>query len=422
MTQEETTLVDVSARRPDAGGERGNLVRYSVLASLARLADEGARVGLVLLAVETTQSAGFGGLLVASIMLPHVVAAPLVGAVADATSRRKLFYSGALLVYAAALALTAVATGSLPRWVAVAAALAAGCVGPLLSGGLTSLLNELVPGRLRSAYGIDSTLYGLAGIVGPSAAALLAGAFGGRIAVYCLAGSAATASLLLWSLPLARRDRSERNRLRAANVLGAAKVIIDRPALGSVTLGSCLGQLGAGALPVTATLMAQRAHSTSLTGVILSLIALGALAGSLLYVYFPMRSWSPENAILVCLLATAVPFAAAAVFHDTPAVYLPAFAISGLVNGLMFCSLLVVRGREAPPELHTQVFTVGAGLKSASGAIGSAVAGGVAGGGVAALLAGVSLCHALGGLLGAAVLRAPRRRRLLDTTRCGSAR
>ncbi|MEU0546356.1 MFS transporter [Micromonospora sp. NPDC005979] len=409
MTRGGMTLTDAGADQRDAGGERRNLVRYSVLASLARLADEGARVGLVLLAVETTRSAGFGGLLVAAIMVPHVVAAPLVGTVADATSRRKVFYSGALLVYATALALTAVATGSSPRWVAVAAALAAGCVGPLLSGGLTSLLNELVPGRLRSAYGIDSTLYGLAGIVGPSAAALLAGAFGGRIAVFCLAGSAAAASLLLWSLPLARRERSERYHLRGADFLGAAKVIINRPALGSVTLGSCLGQLGAGALPVTAALMAQRIHSTSLTGIILSLIAVGALAGSLLYVYFPLRSWLPENAILVCLLATAVPFAAAAAFHTTPAVYLPAFAISGLINGLMFCSLLVVRGREAPPELHTQVFTVGAGLKSASGAIGSALAGGAAGAGVAVLLGGVSLCHALGGLLGGAVLRAPRR-------------
>jgi predicted MFS family arabinose efflux permease len=384
MTSEHPATLNVGER----AGESWNLIRYAALASLARLADEGARVGLVLLAVEETDSAGFGGLLVAALMVPHVVAAPLVGALADAVSRRKAFYSGALMLYAAALALTAVAVGTYPRWVAIAAALLAGCVGPLLSGGLTSLLSELVPGRLRRAYGIDSTLYGLAGIAGPSIAALLAGAFTARISVFCLVGSAAAAALLLWSLPLAARarDDSMRSRLRAANFLGSVTAIVSRPALGSATLASCLGQLGTGALPVTAALMAQQAGSTSLTGVILSAAAVGALAGSLLYIRFPLRSWPPEKAILTCLLAAAVPFAAAALFPTVPTVYLPAFAVSGLLNGLMFCSLLVVRDQEAPADLHTQVFTVGAGLKSASGAVGSALAGGVAGAGVAVLL------------------------------------
>jgi hypothetical protein len=55
------------------------LPRYLITAVLIRLADEGARIGLVLLALERTNSAAVGGLLVAVLLVPQVVAAPAIG-------------------------------------------------------------------------------------------------------------------------------------------------------------------------------------------------------------------------------------------------------------------------------------------------------------------------------------------------------
>jgi hypothetical protein len=53
-----------TASRTRAGG----LQRYLITAVLVRLADEGARIALVLLALERTNSAAVGGLLVAVLL------------------------------------------------------------------------------------------------------------------------------------------------------------------------------------------------------------------------------------------------------------------------------------------------------------------------------------------------------------------
>src|SRR2546429_8823675 len=56
---------------------RAALGRYLVVAVLVRLADEGSRVAVVLLALARTSSAAFGGALIAAVMIPHVGVAAL---------------------------------------------------------------------------------------------------------------------------------------------------------------------------------------------------------------------------------------------------------------------------------------------------------------------------------------------------------
>jgi len=76
-----------------------------MVAVLARLADEGARVALILLALEVTGSEAFGGGLVAALMVPHVLAAPAVGAIADRVRNRKPLYATLLITFGTAIAL-----------------------------------------------------------------------------------------------------------------------------------------------------------------------------------------------------------------------------------------------------------------------------------------------------------------------------
>jgi hypothetical protein len=71
------------------------LVSYMAAAILVRLADEGGRVALVLLALDRLHRAGTGGLLVACLTIPHVVAAPVIGAMTD-WPRRPCLVIGAL--------------------------------------------------------------------------------------------------------------------------------------------------------------------------------------------------------------------------------------------------------------------------------------------------------------------------------------
>ena len=63
-------------------------------------------------------------------------------------------------------------------------------------------------------------------------------------------------------------------------------------------------------------------------------------------------------------------FGLAAIVPGTPAL-LGLFALAGLINGPLFCSLLVVRDREAPAAVRT----LGVGLKVTAAAAGAALAG-----------------------------------------------
>jgi predicted MFS family arabinose efflux permease len=385
------------------------LARYTSAAALARIADEGARVGLILLAVQRTGSAGYGGLLVAALMVPHVLAAPVVGAAADAVRRRRPLYVGGLLLYGLALLGAGLAVGvSAP--VAVALVVLAGCVAPLLIGGLSSLLGELAPNARERAFGLDATSYGLAGIVGPALVALLAGRWGpiwgiAALTVTCLAGAA-----LVATLPIAdRAGRVARDRQR---LLAAVPAIRRRPGLGAVTAATTLSQVGMGALALVAVLLAQARQNTALAGLLLSTMAVGGLVSSLAYARRPIRRWRPEVVVLVSVLVTGVALALVPVFPAT-AVTLALFAVAGLVNGPMFCALLAVRDRDAPPEARTQVFTLGAGLKVTAAAAGATIAAAASGWGAGPLLIGVAACQLLGAAAGVAILG--RRSELLES-------
>ncbi len=125
---------------------------------LIRLADEGARVGLVLLAFERLNSAAVGGLLVAVPLAPQVVAAPAIGLLTDRARQPRWVLTISVAGFAASLAVVAFMLGRVPLPVVVAMSLVGGCCGPGLTGGLTSQLprrvsesSQLGSGHFRSS-------------------------------------------------------------------------------------------------------------------------------------------------------------------------------------------------------------------------------------------------------------------------------
>ena len=358
------------------------LVRYTTAAALARLADEGSRVALLLLVLDKGQGAAYGGLLIAALMVPHVVAAPVVGALADRVRHRRPLYVIGLLVYAVSLFGTAYFAGRVPV-VAILLAVVAGSCAPLLIGGLTSLLGELAT-ALPRAFGLDAASYSIAGIAGPALAAVLAGAVGGFRAAALLAIAAVVGAALIATLPIPPHEPVRRSRRG-----GAWVALWRRPALASVTAGTSLSMFGTGALPLVTAGIAVALGDPAMTGLALSVMAAGDLVGALLYAKYPIRRWRPESVVLVSLFALAVPFAmvAAAPGRWSTLIW---FAVAGLIEAPLFASLLAVRDREAPPEVRTQVFTIGAGLKVTAAAAGAALAGTAAGPGPSVLLVAVA--------------------------------
>jgi MFS family permease len=374
------------------------LARYTVAASLGRLADEGARVALLLHVLVVGRGAAFGGLLVAALMVPHVLVAPAVGALADRVRHRRRLYVAGFCGYAGSLLGAAVTVGPAPAAAFVLAA-AAGCCAPLLIGGLTSLLGELAADRLQRAFGLDVTSYSVAGIAGPALAAVIAGWTAPLWSVVALAGSGVAAAALVATLPIHARERQPHQQRG-----GAVRAIVNRPPLAAVTAAATLAAFGQGSLPIVAALIAADQHDPPLTGFALSAMAVGSLVSSMAYARRPVTRWRPEHLALIGYTLVALPFALVPLVHGRWAT-LVLFAAAGMLSGPALALVMVVRDRESPAAVRTQVFTIAAGLKVTAAAAGVALAGLLTGPGAAVLLLAVAACQLVSGGTGAFLLK-----------------
>jgi hypothetical protein len=174
-------------------------------------------------------------------------------------------------------------------------------------------------------------------------------------------------------------------------------------ALSAVTTATTLGMVGAGALPVVATVIAVRAHSAQQAGLLLAAEAVGGLAGSLLWTARPASVNRAPMVVMLGLAAVGVPLMLAAATGALP-VRLVLFGLAGVADGPTFGALLLVRDARAPEGARSQVFTVGAGAKITAAAVGAALGGLLSGLAVGPQLLLAGGVHVLAGLLGLAML------------------
>jgi MFS family permease len=294
--------------------------------------------------------------------------------------------------------------GSLPLPLVVVVLVLGGCCGPALTGALTSQLPALLRAeRLPRAFGLDSLIYNVAGMAGPAVAAVLAAATSARVATLALGGAAVIGGMVVATLPVTRRS-AEAAKIGARDVLGGARVLLREPVLATVTASTTLGQLGAGAMPVIAVLLAQRQHAPAAAGWLLTAMAAGALLGSLVWTWRPAAARRAPTVVMLGLIGTGLPLAAAT---SSSSLVLTAalFALSGCCNGPLFGALLTVRNEHAPAEFRSQVFTLSAGARLSTTAAGSALAGAAAGLPVTALLLAAAATAVVGGVGGQLTLR-----------------
>ena len=409
---------------------------YLATATCARLADDGMAVSVTLLALHRTGSAAQGAAVLAAWMAPHAVAAPLTGALAArARGAGAAFHVAALAVFAAAIAGVALTLGRAPVPVVLAVAALGGCCGPMVTGGLSSVLAGLVPdtGARARAYALDAATYNAAGIAAPAAVTTTAGVWGAGPAMATLAASAAGAAGLATTLrvprpageaptgragaraveqpaggtsaeepvggttadggpePVARPSRAHprprfrpwsRIRLRShprsrtpsplrRELVGGLRALWQIPALRGITAATSLAFVGVGGLAPAAVLLADERGYPGGGGVLLTVLAAGALAGALLAAR-RAPGLSDVRLAAVCLVGTGVALLGAAAAGPYP-LCVALFALAGLCDGPLLAATLRIRADHAPPAMRTQVFTLGAGLKTTAGAAGAAL-------------------------------------------------
>ncbi|MBB6034840.1 MFS transporter [Phytomonospora endophytica] len=362
------------------------LPRYLTAAFLARLADEGVGVTIALLALAHTGSPALGALVLTAFTAPHLLAGPLAGALAARTRSPRLLHTGALTGFAAALAALPALVGRAPVWAVVAVSAAGGCCGPMVTGGLSSLVAELTTRNEHRAYAWDAATYNAASVTGPALAAGAAHLWSPGTATVVLAAGALAAAALVATLP----HRAEPGPRPAGTALTAGLRALWRvPELRAITAATTASFVGIGGLTLTTVLFAAHLGDAGGAGPLLTAFALGALTGSVLLTRLP-TSPPPLRLARLCLAALGVALILTAL-APTYWASLAGFALAGLADGPLLGATLRLRADHAPPGTRAQVFTLGAALKISAASLGAALVGLTGGLPAPALLAGIGV-------------------------------
>jgi predicted MFS family arabinose efflux permease len=382
-------------------------------ATLARVSDEMFSVGVVLLVLDRTGSAGLAGLAVAAITLPSLISGPLLGAWLDLTGRRRGLMVIDQLLIASMLVVLVLVAGNTPNWVIPLVVLMAGLTYPLSFGGFTSFIPVLVPDDLLPpANALETTSFNGALVIGPALAGTLSGAFGPQTSLLVEAGLALVALVLILRIP--GLDRGPDRRGGEDTLVGVAvagiRQIVSVPELRGITGAAALGLGGLGLLTVAFPLFAVEhlVGPRSDAGYMWAAFAFGSTIGALSLVRF-QRRFPPERIVLVGYAVFGTLMLAWPLAGSLPAL-LVLIAVAGLADGPALAAQFAVRQQVVPPSLYGQVFTTAAGLKVGSFAMGAALAGPVVTGlGSAEALLIAAAAQLVAAVVGVTLMRMPSR-------------
>lgn len=361
-------------------------VGYLAVATPLRLTVGGLTVALPILAVEELGDVALGGALAAACLAPSIVAAPIVGAALDRTRHPRLLIALAGVVTALGT-LVAGLLGVVPVAVVVIAVMVAGSATPFFMGGLSSFVTEEIPDEAR-AYALDSLSYNLGFIAGPAIVAAAAALGSARVALVLMAVSAVLGSLATLATKLRPLAAPTGSVWRTMGD-GLLHIVRHRP-IAIVTAAGTLSQFGAGGLTIAAiALTTARLGSPDQGALIVTAFAVGGLIGALAISLRTVRL-RPELTMGLGFIATGILTIAAA--GDFGLVWTTVtIGLSGLFTAPSLAAMLLLRKQQSPPALRSQVFTVGAGLRSTAAAAGAAVAGLAAGLGSESLFVGIGV-------------------------------
>jgi hypothetical protein len=285
--------------------------------------------------------------------------------------------------------------GILPNAVVAFGLIAAGAAGPFFMGGLSSFVTDEIHHE-RRAYAMDALSYNLGSVAGPALVAMATTLASARLALGIMAlaallGAAGTLATRLKPRPVP--SGSIWNSMAA----GLRHITRHRPLM-IVTTSGTISQLGGGALPIVAVVVAiERAGNPADGAIIVSAFAVGGLIGALATAARPGRL-RPELSMGLGFAVIGLLTLAAAV--DWGLVWVIAMmAVAGLFTASSSAAMLLLRKQQSPASLRGQVFTVGAGLRATAAAAGAALAGVAAGLGGTVLILCTGLAWIISSLL-----------------------
>jgi predicted MFS family arabinose efflux permease len=370
----------------------------------ARLADQGAALGVALVILTRTHSAPLAGLVVGAFSFPALITGPVIGAWLDRLSAKRALFAANQAILTACLIAIDVLAGRIPGIVLAVLGLAAGLTAPVISGGFSSLVPLLVPAdRLTRANVADSVTYNVSGLAAPAMVALAASVMGPAAGLAVVAAVSGTGFVLALMAPMPRTPGSQSGETTARAVADGIRILVRRPLLAAATASTTMSQLPEGMLPVVLPLLAVAVGSrASASGWMLTAASAGGLVGTA--VSGRLVDAMGPRAVIAGATAAAAPVLA--VLATTPP-FVPSLALSalfGMTTAPVLTATFTVRQREVPAGRYAQLAATAASLKTGSYAAGSALAGLIA---AAGGLRSALLCAAAVQLAAAAPLILP---------------
>jgi MFS family permease len=345
-------------------------------ATITRLADEMFSVGVVLLVLERTGSAGLAGATVAAVTLPSIVSGPLLGAWLDRTGRRRRVMVLDQMLAATTVVSIVVLAGHAPNWTLPLVALLAGATWPLSFGGFTSLIPVIVPGELLvQANALEATSFNFAVIGGPALAGTISAVADPAASLFVEAALTLGAIGLIARIPaMDARGRGSRRPLLSIARAGLRHVAATPP-LRAVTVAGALNLGGLGLLTVAFPFFAVNdlGVQRSAAGYLWAAFAFGSAVGAMTLVRLQSR-WAPQRIVLGAITAVGCLMLLWPLAATLPAALL-LIGLTGLVDGPNLSATFGARQRWTPPELLGQIFTTAASVKVGAFSVGAALAG-----------------------------------------------
>jgi MFS family permease len=367
----------VTSGDPPKPRPRWGLTRYVAAATLARTADGGGVVAIVLVVTTSGGPGWLAGLLGASITAPHLLG-PFVARRLDTARDGRTVIALACLIHGCTLAAAVLLYPHTPAVVPALLLILSGLVGPLLTGGISSRLFAIAGPSQRSqrrAQGWDVATYGLGGTIGPSIVAIISAWSTPTVAALVLASSTVIAAVIVRLLPYVTpaADASE-----VPKPLRTLAIMLTTGPLRRTLYLTVIVALSVAVLPLTAVASTASLGAAAVAaGALTAAYGLGNLVGSAGVMIRPLRGEADKLMTRLALIVAAA--LAAVLIAPDLGLALGCYALAGIANAYFFAATLAARSEYSPSDARAQVFVWVGALKITAGSAGTAAAGALVG-------------------------------------------